>query len=185
MATMIKEFMMLTIVPAVLGLYISIRPLFLLKKTAFERKTKKHLMVIASLLLFNTLVTPVAAIATLTHREAVRRLEVRADRMAGCFNDVVKYNKKVAEGDYDDYASAHFESFELSNILDGSFDQFLMENNSLGDSAFEHCTEIRNSSNKKLSEEYRELTDYCDKATGGGYGGGYVCHELHFGVRGL
>ena len=73
MTTMIKEFMMLTIVPAVLGLYISIRPLFLLKKTAFERKTKKHLMVIASLLLFNTLVTPVAAIATLTHREAVRR----------------------------------------------------------------------------------------------------------------
>lgn len=111
-AIFVKSLMIFTIVPAVLGLYISIRPLFLLKKTTFKRGAKIILLIVTLLLAFNTIVTPVATIKTSVRREAVRQLEVRAKKMGDCIHDIAEYDKKVTEDYYDD-ANTHFVDIQI------------------------------------------------------------------------
>ena len=158
-ATLAKFLMTFTVIPAALGLYISIRPLFLIKKTSFQRKTKTILMVIASLLLFNTVVTPVAIVTEWVTKYIAGRHELRMQKMENCLDELVEYNRHVISGYYDD--EAHFETIRISGLQDDRLDQLLSENEDLSNKTFKHCAVIKDKNKVKLSEELEELAKYC------------------------
>lgn len=160
-AAYVKKLMVFTVIPAALGLYVSIRPLFLIRKTTFKRKTKIVLTVIALLLLFNTLVTPFAIPVERTHKDVAEQFEARMEKMNNCLLDLRHYNSKTH---YEDI-NVHIKPFQVSELNDGSFDQFLLDGEASSRQAFKHCVEIKNADSKRIDKELEELADYCKHTT--------------------
>lgn len=160
-AAFVKELMVFTVIPAALGLYVSIRPLFLIRKTTFKCKTKIVLTVIALLLLFNTLVTPFAIAVEWTHKDVAEQFEARMEKMNNCLLDLRHYN---SETHYEDI-NVHIKPFHVSELNDGSFDQFLLDGEASSRQAFKHCVEIKNADSKRIDKELEELADYCKHTT--------------------
>ncbi len=175
----IKLIMAITVLPAILCLYISIKPLVLLKKTTFEKKTRNVLMIIGLVLLFNTVVTPTAIINEIRHKRDVAENGDRFHVINNCIRELVNYNRgvksaknikqptrnsNVIEQDkwnrYGRYKSK--ESFPIDSLSNESFGDFYEKADSYIQVEFDVCEGMLKEG-ADLADEFKFFTDFCNK----------------------
>jgi hypothetical protein len=81
--------------------------------------------------------------------------------MDNCLQDLIDYNRVTRYEGID----VHIKPFHVSELNDGSFDQFLLDDEASSRQAFKHCVEIKNADSKRIDEELEELADYCKHTT--------------------
>ena len=181
--TTIKMIMVFTVLPTILCLYISVRPLFLIKKTTFSKKIKQSLIIISAVLLFNTVVTPTAIIMETRHKSEAKQNEESLYRTNRCLDGLVNFNTDVdtaksldPENDNMDNpliedryrrwgAYMSRKKYDISKISNESYRDFYYENEDVAyrELHLKECLEFIENDRVNLTEEYNKYMNFCKK----------------------